>query len=363
MSSPAPGRRVDGRPGPGARGLRRRGRGRLRAGGRRHAGEAKAAAARRAGRERLARLEAALEELPVAAVEQHLRAVEVAGQRDVPAPCRVELHVLDAIDPEVRSWQRRNATSIACCSANGPPRRARPATGSGLGRVGPPLVDDATRRSRRRRVATTRGLIDPNLCYLGRRAPSLRPGQPRPGPQGGNLRRGRPADHRGGDRPGEGAARRAQRPARGHGPGRAALATPGASCGPWRWWTPATASASTCSPCPTARGWSRCASRSTTPTTSSASRRRRAAALGCAFCATGELGLTRSLQQLGDGRAGPPRAGRLHPPRHRRGVHGAGRAVPQLRRGDRGRLRALRPGRRRASTRGASPSPPPASCP
>ena len=129
----------------------------------------------------------------------------------------------------------------------------------------------------------------------------------------------------------------------------------------WRGWTPATASASTCSRCPTARGSRRCASRSTTPTTWSASPPRPAARMACAFCATGELGLTRSLGSLGDGGPAAPRARRLDPAHHRRGLHGPGRAVPQLRRGARTRptRSATRPAR--ASTRGASPSPPPAS--
>ena len=125
-------------------------------------------------------------------------------------------------------------------------------------------------------------------------APPRRTGQPRARPARRHRARGRAPHRRRGDRARPPAARGAQRPAGGARPGgRARHAR--ATSSRWRESTRATAFAGTCSSCPTAAAWRRCASRSTTRTTSSASPRQAGCALGCAFCATGALGLVRSL--------------------------------------------------------------------
>ena len=69
-------------------------------------------------------------------------------------------------------------------------------------------------------------------------------------------------------------------------------------------------------------------------------------ALACTFCATGRLGLTRNLEpwEMVAQWMEVRRDSRL--PHHRRGLHGAGGTLPQLRGRAPGRLRALRPGRR-----------------
>ena len=182
------------------------------------------------------------------------------------------------------------------------------------------------------------------LGYVPRRAPPPRPGQPRARAEGGHLARGRAPHHRRGDRPWRAAPLRAQRAPRGARPrggarhaGRAAAGRAADAKDGFRRYLFELAGR-------------RARRGGADPAVRDASHRLPLVAGGLRArlrVLRDRRARARPLAPLvGDRRAAPPRPRGLDAAGDGRRLHGPGRAVPQLRRGARGGLHAVRSRRR-----------------